>query len=198
MKIDVQTLIEWDDGRKPKSYKRQSIKGWIAVVLIAVSVVCFFARKALPFLYPVAAICSLLFGIIFFIWGTIQHKIDAASLDEEEKFCRQCGKRMKEVILDMPRDQLAAARLSRTDLLHKLIKKDKLFEGSDGRIYMTGKRKFGSDPGYVDWVPTVFLLKQKWFVCFDCKCSFVQDTPLETVGRTVDDVEALKNRKTLG
>lgn len=195
MKIDVQTLKEWDDGRAPKSYKKRSTKGWIAVVLIAASVVCFFARRAIPFLYPVAAICLFVFGIIFFIWGTMQYKIDAASLDEEEKFCRQCRKEMKEVMVDMPREQLATARLSTIDLLHKLIKKDELFEGSDGRIYMTGKKKFGSNTGYVDWVPTIFLLKQKWFVCFECKCSFVQDTPLEMVGRTVDDVEALKNRK---
>jgi hypothetical protein len=197
MKIDVQTLIEWNDRRKPKSYKKQSIKGWIAAILIAVSVVCFFARKVLPFLYPFVAICSLVLGIAFFIWGTIRYKIDAARLDEDEKFCGNCGKGMEEVIIDMPKDQLPTARLSRIDLMHKLIKRDKLFEGSDRRIYMTGKKKFGSDPGYVDWVPTVFLLKQKWFVCFDCKCSFVQDTRFEPVGGTVDDVEALKNRKRL-
>jgi len=197
--MDVQTLIEWDEDRVPQKPSRQWGAGWLFIISTACAVFLFLYHESLPLPYPLAPICFVCVAIIFFVLGVIRHKAGESRLSDKVKYCRHCGKMMEEYVFDMRRSQLEKAVLSRRGLLHRFIVKEKLFEGRDGRVYMTGQKSYAPGMGYPGWKRTAFLLKAKWLACTDCQCSFIQDTVFEIVAKTDAEIEALvKDKEEIG
>jgi len=197
--MDVQTLIEWDEDRVPQKPSRRWGAGCLFIVSTACAVFLFLYHESLPLPYPLAPICFLCVAIIFYVLGVIKYKTGESRLSDKVKCCRHCGKMMKEYVIDMRRSQLEKAVLSRRGLLHRFIVKEKLFEGHDGRVYMTGQKSYAPGMGYPGWKRTAFLLKAKWLACTDCQCSFILDTVFEIVAKTDTEIEALvKDKEEIG
>jgi hypothetical protein len=197
--MDVQTLIEWEEDRVPQKPSKQWGTGWLFILSAACAVFLFLYHESLPLPYPLAPIFFVCIAIIFFVVGAMRYKAGESRLSDTLKYCRHCGKMMEEYVVDMSRSQLEKAVLSRRGLLHRFIVKEKLFEGSDGRVYMTGKKNYAPGMGYAGWKRTAFLLKAKWLACPDCQCSFIQDTVFEVVAKTDAEIEALvKDKEEIG
>jgi hypothetical protein len=197
--MDVQTLIEWEEDRVPQKPSKQWGAGWLFLICAACAVFLFLYHESLPLPYPLAPICFVCVAIIFFVLGVIKYKAGESRLSDKVKYCRHCGKMMEEYVVDMRRSQLEKAVLTRRGLLHRFIVKEKLFEGRDGRIYMTGKKNYAPGMGYAGWKRTAFLIKAKWLACTDCRCSFIQDTVFEIVSKTDAEIEALvKDKEEIG
>ncbi len=193
--MDEQTLIAWDEDRVPQKHSRQWGAGWLFLISTACAVLLFLYHESLPLPYPLAPISFLCVAIIFYVLGVIRYKRSERRLSDKVKICHHCGKMMEEYVVDMRRGQLEKADLSRCGLLHRFIVKERLFEGRDGRVYMTGQKSYAPGMGYAGWKRTAFLLKAKWLACSNCQCSFIQDTVFEVVAKTDQEIEALLKDK---
>ena len=138
--MDEQTLIEWEENHVPPKPRRQWGTGLLFIIFTACAVFLFLFHKSIPLPYPLAPIFFLCVAVIFYILGVVRYKTNESRLSDKVKHCRHCGKMMEEYVVDMRRDQLEKAVLSKRELLHRFIVKEKLFEGCDGRIYMTGQK----------------------------------------------------------
>jgi hypothetical protein len=197
--MDLQTLIEWEEDCVPQKPSKQWGAGLLSIISTACAVFLFLFHESLPLPYPLAAICFLCVAIIFYVLSVIRYKTGKSRLSDKVKYCRHCGKMMEEYVIDMLRSQLEKAVLSRRGLLQRFIVKEKLFEGRDGRVYMTGQKSYAPGMGYAGWKRTAFLLKAKWLACTDCQCSFIQDTVFEIVAKEQAEIEALlKDKEEIG
>jgi hypothetical protein len=189
--MDVQTLIAWEENRMPQKPRKQWGYGLLFIICIACAAFLFLFHESLPLPYPLAPISFLCAGIIFYVLGVMKYKARRSRLREEQKHCPHCGKMMDEWVVDMHRNQLEKADLSKRGLLHRFIVKEKLLEGRDGRVYMTGQKSYAPGMGYPGWKRTGFLLKAKWLACTDCQYSIMQDTLFEAIAKTDAEIEAL-------
>jgi len=199
--MDPQKLIEWDEKRVPVKPQKKWVSGLLSIFCTICAILLFILHESLPFPYPISPIIFLIFAVVFYILGTVMYKKEEAQVSDKESRCHHCSKPMEEHVVDMHESQLDRAVLSRVGLLHRFIVKDRLFEGHDGRIYMTGKKNYAPGLGYTGWKRTTFLLKVKWLACTDCQCSFIQDTVFEIVTKkdAEAEIEALvKDKKEIG
>jgi len=189
--MDLQTLIEWEEEPVPKPSGKQWVAGWLFLICMACAVVLYLYRGSLPLPFPLAPICFLCLGLAFYGLGVIRYRTMASRLSDEAKRCRHCGETMAEYVTDMRRCQLPRADFSRRALLHRSIVKEKLFEGTDGHVYMVGKKSHSPGMGYAGWKRMAFLLKTKWLACLGCRCSVIQDSVFESVATTDSEIEDL-------
>jgi hypothetical protein len=193
MNIDTQTLIKWDEGRVPRTPEKQWYEGWLFILFAVCAILLFIFHNSLPFPYPVTPILFLGLALFFYVLGVKKYNARKSQWRNAESHCPHCGKQMEEYVVEMRSAQLPRAPLSKIELLHRYLIKEKLFEGHDGRIYMVGKKNYapGAAVGSASWKRTGFLLNAKWRVCRACQYSFLQDTIFETVAKTEEEIEAL-------
>ena len=197
--MELQRLIEWDEKRVPARPRKKWVSGLFSVLCAICAILLFILHEAMPFPYPGTAIVLLILAVFFYALGIVAYKKEEARVADINSRCRQCGKSMEECVVDMQKSQLDRAVLSRAGLLHRFTAKDKLLEGPDGRVYMTGRKSYAPGLGYAAWKPTGFLLKAKWLACPDCQRSFIQDTVFEVIAKGDAEVKALlKGKKEIG
>ena len=195
--MDSQQLLAWEESRVPATPRKQWGMGWLMIVFALLTILTYWFPESPPVPYPVAPIVFLLLSVVCYVAGTVLYKQDESRIAEENRRCQHCGRRMEARVVDMDKRHLGRAPLSRAGLLHRRIQKDKLFEGADGRLYMTGKKHVA--PGPAGWEKRAFKIKAKWLACADCQSAYVEDAFFETVAETEARIaDLLKGKASIG